>query len=103
MTLEGTVVNGRIVVNAAFPLPEGARVWIEVIDPAEEEVFPIPPLLNETYEEHIAILRQSIADAAAGIGVMSFEEFDAEMKKEFGTPEDPVELVADPVIIRGSP
>ncbi len=88
MTLEGTVVNGQIVVNAAFPLPEGARVWIEVIDPDEEEVFPIPPLSNETYEEHLALLRQSITDEEAGIGLMPFAEFDTEMKKEFGVPED---------------
>jgi len=28
MTLEGTVVNGVIVVDAGLPLPEGARVRI---------------------------------------------------------------------------
>lgn len=30
MTLEGTVVNGQIVLDAAPPLPEGARVRVEV-------------------------------------------------------------------------
>ena len=88
MTLEGTVVNGQIVIVPNIALPEGASVRVELTDPEGDDVFPIPPLSNETYEEHLALLRQSIADEEAGIGLMPFAEFDAEMKKEFGVPED---------------
>lgn len=31
MTLQGTVINGSIVLDQPQSLPEGAKVWVEVI------------------------------------------------------------------------
>jgi hypothetical protein len=39
MTLEGRVENGAIVLDSPTPLPEGARVRIEVIARAEPTLF----------------------------------------------------------------
>jgi hypothetical protein len=65
MTLEGTVVNGVIVLDAAQSLPEGARVRVELA----EDVDDIPPApSSETREEHLASLREGIEDAKAGGG-----------------------------------
>ena len=64
MTLEGTVVNGVIVLDGDPELPEGARVSVELA--AEDDWDDIGPPPTETYEEHLAILRESIEDAKAG-------------------------------------
>ena len=66
MTLEGTVINGVIVLDGTPPLPEGARVRVEL---ADDEVadFPAPPI-TETQEEHLAQLREGIEDAKRGRG-----------------------------------
>ncbi len=89
MTLEGTVVNGQVVFGGAPKLPEGFVVRAEFIDPDDEldvalDGMPVPPP-TETYEEHLALLRQSVADAKAGIGLMTLEgamaELDAELQR----------------------
>ena len=84
MTLEGTVVNGVVVFDGNPQLPEGARVRVELA--GDDDIGPPPS--TETYEEHLAILRQSIAEGRAGIGGMTLAEFDAELKKEFGVPAE---------------
>ena len=86
MTLEGTVVNGLVVFDGTPKLPEGFVVRAEFIDPDDEldrelAGVPVPPP-TETYEEHLALLRQSVADAKAGIGLMTLEEAMAEVDAE---------------------
>jgi hypothetical protein len=86
MTLEGTVVNGMIVLDGAAQLPEGARVRVELAqeDPDAWENAPPPPS-TETREELLASLRESIADAKAGRGRPAREVMD-EIAKEFNLP-----------------
>jgi hypothetical protein len=66
MTLEGTVVNGVIVLDGAPPLPEGARVRVELSVGDPDDVPPPPS--TETHEEHLASLREGIEDAKVGRG-----------------------------------
>ncbi len=78
MTLEGTVVNGQVVFPGAPKLPEGFVVRAVLIDPDDEleaELASVPPPpQTETYEEHLAILREATADAKAGVGLMTVAE-----------------------------
>jgi hypothetical protein len=86
MTLRGTVVNGAIVLDGSPALPEGARVVVELA--GDDDVWPAdlaPPPPTETYEEHLAILRQSIADKEAGRG-RPLDEVMAEIAAEFNLP-----------------
>lgn len=62
MTLEGTVVNGMIVLDDATRLPEGVRVRVELVD-ADDLV---PPAESVNREHELAALRESLADARAG-------------------------------------
>jgi hypothetical protein len=64
MTLEGTVVNGVIVLDGGARLPEGERVRIEVVD--DDDVAPPPEPYDR--EKELAILRESIEDMKAGRG-----------------------------------
>jgi hypothetical protein len=57
MVRRGTVVNGVIVPDGPS-LPEGTKVYF---DPCEDS-----PFTDETYEEFIESLRESIAAAKAG-------------------------------------
>lgn len=86
MTLEGTVVNGLIVLDGGTQLPEGERVRVEVTDPDELA----PPL--ESYDRHkeLAILRESLEDARAGRGVPA-REFLKELAVEHNLPLEPRE------------
>jgi hypothetical protein len=43
MTLEGTVINGQIVLDEPPPLPEGARVHVVVLPP------PLPPIPHDEW------------------------------------------------------
>jgi hypothetical protein len=69
MTLEGTVVNGVIVLDGAAPLPEGARVRVELAD--EEDLFPPPEPYDR--EKELAILREALEDVRAGRGTPARE------------------------------
>lgn len=63
MTLEGTVVNGIIVLNGNPRLPEGARVRVEL-----EEGFEYPhPLAPYDSEKELALLRERIQATDAGL------------------------------------
>jgi hypothetical protein len=59
MALYGTVVNGVVVIDGP-PLPEGTRVRVGL-----EDDDPIPPL-EETHEEFLRSLRDSITSAESG-------------------------------------
>lgn len=92
--LTGVFVNGQIVPDAR-PLPDGTRVRFEVVGkvaaPAEvgelaDEDEDCPPMPEEPADRatEIELLRQSIADAKAGIGLVTHEQFMAELAAEFG-------------------
>ena len=83
MSLEGTIVNGSIVLDGAPRLPEGLRVRVE-FDAEDGDDIGAPP---EPYdrEEVLASLRESIEDMKAGRG-RPFREVMAEIAKEFNLP-----------------
>jgi hypothetical protein len=81
MTLEGTVVNGMIVLDGGAQLPEGARVRVEVADPDDLA----PPQEPYDREKEVAILREALEDVRAGRG-MPFEEFMARLAAEYNLP-----------------
>ena len=81
MTLEGTVVNGVIVLDAGTQLPEGARVRVELAD--DDDLFPPPEPYDR--EKELAILRESLENVKAGRG-MPFEEFMAKLAGELNLP-----------------
>lgn len=80
MTIEGTVINGVIVLDGSPQLPEGKRVIVDL----EGDDFGPPPPSTETYAEHLELLRKSLAMMDAGEQGMPLEEFAAELKAEFG-------------------
>ena len=86
MTLEGTVVNGVIVLDGGVQLPEGERVRVEVADP--DDLAPPPEPYDR--EKELAILRESLEDVRAGRG-MPFEEFMAKLAEEYQLPPVPPE------------
>jgi len=83
MTVEGTVVNGMVVLDTGASLPEGSRVRVALSD--DDDLAVELPHATETYQEHLAILRQSITDAKAGVGGMTLAEamsaLDAELRR----------------------
>ena len=89
MTLEGTVVNGTIVLDGAPPLPEGARVRVELA--ADDPDNAPPPPATETYEEHLASLREGVADTKAGVGGVDARQFLKELAVKHGLPLQPGE------------
>jgi len=86
MTLEGTVVNGQVVFPGAPRLPEGFVVRAAFTDPDDEleaELANVPPPpQTETYEEHLALLRQSVAEVRAGKRGYSVDEVRAHVDAE---------------------
>jgi hypothetical protein len=81
MTLEGTVVNGVIVLDGGAQLPEGERVRVEVTDP--DDLAPPPEPYDR--EKELAILRESLEDAKAG-RTRPFEEVMAEIAARHNLP-----------------
>ena len=79
MILEGTVINGVVVLDGSPQLPEGQRVIVDL----DGDDFGPPPT-TETYAEHLQLLRQSLVMMDAGERGMPLEEFAAELKAEFG-------------------
>ena len=82
MTLEGTVVNGVIVLNTGAQLPEGAKVLVELADGDDLA----PPPENYGREKELAILRESLEDARAG-RTRPFEEVMAEIAIRHNLPQ----------------
>lgn len=91
MTLEGTVVNGAIVLDGAPTLPEGARVRVELAEGADElDDIDIPttgfeyphPLAPYDREKELALLRESIAEMKAGVPGLTIEEAFAQVDAE---------------------
>jgi hypothetical protein len=92
MTLEGIVVNGVIVLDGTPRLPEGARVRVELTpdDPDDWENAPPPPS-TESREELLAGLRESIAEAKAGVGGAEARTFLKELAAKHNLPLQPGE------------
>ncbi len=86
MTLEGTVVNGVIVLDDGARLPEGERVRVEVVDDYDF----VPPPEPYDREKELAILREALEDVKAGRG-MPFEEFMSKLAAEYNLPPLPPE------------
>ncbi len=86
MTVEGTVVNGAIVLDGGAKHPEGARVQIEVTGDAD--CHPPPEPYDRAQE--LAILREALEDVKTGRG-MPFEEFMAKLAAELDLPAVPPE------------
>jgi hypothetical protein len=85
MALEGTVVNGTIVLDGGVKLPEGARVQVELAD-----ADCTPPTEPYEREKELAILREALDDVRAGRGV-PFEQFMTELAAEHKLPPVPPE------------
>jgi hypothetical protein len=81
MSIAGVVVNGKVELDEPGRLPEGLRVSVE------ECTVPPPDC---TYEEHLAMLRESIAEAKAGKGRPAREVL-KEMASRHNLPLDPGE------------
>jgi hypothetical protein len=86
MVLEGTVVNGVIVLDGAAPLPEGARVRVELAN--DDDVGPPPEPYDR--EKELAILRESIADMKAGRTTPARQAL-ADIARKYGLPLEPGE------------
>jgi len=81
MRIEGTVINGVVVLDGSPQLLEGQRVIVDL----EGDDFGPPPT-TETYAEHIASLRQSLADIDAGVKGIPLDEAMEKIAIEFNLP-----------------
>jgi hypothetical protein len=86
MTLEGTVVNGVIVLDGGTQLPEGGRVRVELADP--DDLAPPPEPYDR--DKELAVLRESLEDARAGQGLPA-REFLKELAVKHNLPLEPSE------------
>jgi len=82
--LTGTIVNGRVELDAPAGLPDGTRVRF-VLETADDEDDGPPPDTHDRATE-LAILRESYADALAG-RTRPFEEVMAEIKAKYNLPD----------------
>jgi len=82
----GTVVNGVLVFDGPPP-PEGTRLRLEPSE-AEADWPEGQPPWQETREEVLESLRQSIAETKGGVQGMPLAEFAARLKQEYGTPDE---------------
>jgi len=84
VTVAGTVVNGVIVLDNGSELPEGARVRVELAEPADLDDIGPPP---EPYDraKELALLREAIDDVRAGRS-RPFEEVMAEIAARHNLP-----------------
>lgn len=64
MQLLGTIVNGHVQLDTAADLPEGSRVTVLPGVDVDDFGSPAP---QESYAEHLALLRESIAESEAGV------------------------------------
>ena len=81
--LTGTIVNGRVELDAPAALPDGTRGRF-VLETADEDDGPPPDTHDRATE--LAILRESYADALAG-RTRPFEEVMAEIKAKYNLPD----------------
>jgi len=89
MTLEGTVVNGTIVLDGSARLPEGARVRVELTELDDPDDL-APPVEHYDREKELAILREAVEDVKAGRGTDA-REFLKKLAEELNLPLAPGE------------
>lgn len=83
--LTGTIVNGRVELDAPAGLPDGTRVRVAVsVEAADDDLGP-PPDTHDR-ETELAILREAMEDVKADRGGVSHAAFMAELAAEFGLP-----------------
>ena len=88
MTLEGTIVNGRVELDRPADWPDGTRVTVDVTVP--EETFEYPhPLAPYDREKEVALLRERYEEVKAGIPGIPLEQFMADFEKKHGLPPVP--------------
>jgi len=87
MTLEGTVVNGLIVLDAGTQLPEGLRVRVELAED-DDDLFPPPEPYDR--EKELAILRESLEDVKAGRTAPARQAL-ADLARKYKLPLEPGE------------
>jgi hypothetical protein len=84
MTLEGTVVNGVIVLDGGAKVPEGARVRVAV----EDETFEYPhPLAPYDRDKEVALLKERIAHRESGGPGVPLREAMAKIAAELNLPQ----------------
>jgi len=86
MMLEGTVVNGVVVLDAGTQFPEGARVRVELAE--DDDLFPPPEPYDR--EKELAILREALEDVREGRGTEA-REFLKKLAEEHNLPLAPGE------------
>jgi hypothetical protein len=86
MTLEGTVVNGLIVLDTGAKLPEGVRVRVELAE--DDDLFPPPEPYDR--EKELAILRESLEDVKAGRTTPARQAL-ADLARKYKLPLEPGE------------
>lgn len=80
MKFLGTIVDGHVRLDTPSPLPDGLRVSVI---PARADFAPPP---TETYEQHLAILRESITRAEAGEQGRSVDDVFADIERQLDLP-----------------
>ena len=86
MTLEGTILNGRVELDGPAELPDGTRVFLDV-DILDGEVFEYPhPLAPYDREKELALLREAYAEVKAGVPGMPLHEAMTRIAQECGLP-----------------
>ena len=78
----GIMKNGVIVPDEPGTIPDGTCVHFELADEDDWPADVMPP--TETYEEHLEILRQSIAEMKAGVPGIPVAEAFAQIRAELG-------------------
>ena len=82
MTIEGTVINGVIVLDGRPALPEGQRVFVGL--EGDDATYEYPhPMAPYNREKELTILRQAYAEAKVGKTSIPLAQFEAEFAKEF--------------------
>ena len=90
MTLDGTVVNGVVVLEAGARVPEGTRVYVDIATDFEQFEYP-HPMAPYDREKEIALLQASHDEVKAGVRGQSLAEFEAEMRRDYHLPSMPTE------------
>ena len=83
MTLEGTIVNGVVVLEAGARVPEGTRVHVDIAFDFEQFEYP-HPMAPYDREKEIALLKERYEESRKpGTKFFTLEEFRAEFARDY--------------------